>query len=531
MSKLNSPGVASFLLFLALFAYRVLNAWTVKTYFNPDEYWQGPEVAHKLVFGSGLLTWEWESERIRSFIHPLLFAVFYALLKVTNLASRGAVAYGPSMVVQAFLTASTDLHVYWLAKRVMMQGSGDGDDAIARAETIARCALFCQCSNWFMWYAGVRTFSSSLEMALLVPAVYHWVALVERAESIEGGNQKSLRYLPPSRVGMTEPLSIVLGTVSIMVRPTALFAWVPLGFWRLSCTRLYDIPQYLLRVVLFWTALVMLVSTLLDSYCYNRVSLLDQARNAGPGAHPTVSTVPQWEWVFTPVNFLRINLVAGVAVQYGSHPFHWYFTLGALTVLTTQLPFVLLGLRRALSRNRFSVWSPFSVVDFRPTALCLLALVVLTYPLGLSLSPHKEFRFLLPVLPFAHVLAGVVISEQVMFPRHEIVARSCSVAETKISAAPRTWRGGRKPRFFLLSILFLATTHAPMAFYFSRIHQRGPIDVMQFLSSLLAEDAKGMGRGATRETGQHEGSIWTARQCSAPTRLGRTQPKHSSSTP
>jgi len=50
-----SSSLPSFSLWLALVAFRVVNAWTVRTYFNPDEYWQGPEVAHKLVFDSGYL--------------------------------------------------------------------------------------------------------------------------------------------------------------------------------------------------------------------------------------------------------------------------------------------------------------------------------------------------------------------------------------------------------------------------------------------------------------------------------------------
>ena len=40
---------------LGLAVFRALAALSVRTYFNPDEYWQGPEVAHKLVFGTGLL--------------------------------------------------------------------------------------------------------------------------------------------------------------------------------------------------------------------------------------------------------------------------------------------------------------------------------------------------------------------------------------------------------------------------------------------------------------------------------------------
>ena len=36
-----------------LVVFRVLNALCAQTYFVPDEYWQGPEVAHRLVFGYG----------------------------------------------------------------------------------------------------------------------------------------------------------------------------------------------------------------------------------------------------------------------------------------------------------------------------------------------------------------------------------------------------------------------------------------------------------------------------------------------
>lgn len=54
-SSSPSSSLPSFPLWLALLAFRVVNAWIVRTYFNPDEYWQGPEVAHNLVFGSGYL--------------------------------------------------------------------------------------------------------------------------------------------------------------------------------------------------------------------------------------------------------------------------------------------------------------------------------------------------------------------------------------------------------------------------------------------------------------------------------------------
>jgi len=34
---------------------RLVNALLLRTFFNPDEYWQGPEVGYKIAFGQGHL--------------------------------------------------------------------------------------------------------------------------------------------------------------------------------------------------------------------------------------------------------------------------------------------------------------------------------------------------------------------------------------------------------------------------------------------------------------------------------------------
>ena len=39
----------------AVVVFRLWNALFVRTFFNPDEYWQSTEVAHRLVFGYGYL--------------------------------------------------------------------------------------------------------------------------------------------------------------------------------------------------------------------------------------------------------------------------------------------------------------------------------------------------------------------------------------------------------------------------------------------------------------------------------------------
>jgi len=63
---------------------RVCNTVLLQTFFSPDEYWQALEPAHVAVFGYGALTWEWTA-MIRSFIHPLIYAIPYQLLRLFSL--------------------------------------------------------------------------------------------------------------------------------------------------------------------------------------------------------------------------------------------------------------------------------------------------------------------------------------------------------------------------------------------------------------------------------------------------------------
>ena len=110
-SKAPVPSTYLWKLFLVLYSFRAWNALAVKTYFDPDEYWQALEIAHEYVFQfpfvklnqlaksgladpqlqallaastRGYITWEWIA-RIRGFFHPALFAGVYQTVKVLGL--------------------------------------------------------------------------------------------------------------------------------------------------------------------------------------------------------------------------------------------------------------------------------------------------------------------------------------------------------------------------------------------------------------------------------------------------------------
>lgn len=73
MTRCVAAGVA---------AVHALGAFaTSRTFFQPDEYWQTLEIAHRIVFGYGYATWEWSGTApVRSVVHPALYVPLYVLL-------------------------------------------------------------------------------------------------------------------------------------------------------------------------------------------------------------------------------------------------------------------------------------------------------------------------------------------------------------------------------------------------------------------------------------------------------------------
>ena len=91
-------------------------------------------------------------------------------------------------------------------------------------------------------------------------------------------------------------------------------------------------------------------------------------------------------WVLSAVQFIRFNATQGLSRLYGVHPWHWYLSEGLSAMVGSMWPYLLIGAAHSKSR------------------LVLLASsgVVLVF----SQSPHKEHRFVLPLLPLLLVYAG-----------------------------------------------------------------------------------------------------------------------------
>lgn len=183
---------------------RLILSLSIRSYFSPDEYWQSLEVAHNLVFGYGHLTWEWQDSKLRSIIHPLMFAWIYYLLQITGLDSSWAVAYIPRLFQASCLFISD----YFLYKAV----------SISHGSDIANKVQWLSITSWFLNYASIRTYSNSMEMVFTIIAYYYYT---------------QSKYIP---------WNISIG-LSCMIRPTAIIPWVPVYLHMLYTRHLKVISQ------------------------------------------------------------------------------------------------------------------------------------------------------------------------------------------------------------------------------------------------------------------------------------------------
>lgn len=377
--------------FISCLLFRSVNALLIHTYFNPDEHWQALEVAHRVVFGYGHLTWEWE-RGIRSYLHPMIFALLYKILAIFKLDTVLFMTKTPRLL-QSIFAAIGDLYLYKLADRIF-------------GKHVSRWALFCQLSNWFMFFCITRTLSNSLETVLITVSLFYWPC--HNFLSSEACDS------PVSR-----KLALFFAALSCAIRPTSAIVWLYIGILHFYETK--DKIRFLIFDVLPIGTIVLIATCLLDCWMYG-------------------------SWVFVPMNFLKFNFFSAGGDYYGTHPWHWYFTQGFPAIVYTFLPISVAG-----------VWLS---KEWRLAGL-------IGWVLGVySLLGHKEFRFVLPVLPITLMFSGYLLAEidKPDFPQRKLGK----------SDKAQKWK------YFM--VFGLLITNIPAALYTSLVHQRGSEAVMVFLA-------------------------------------------------
>lgn len=166
-------------------------------------------------------------------MHPLLFALPYALLKTLHLDSTWAVARAPLMV-QAMAAAATDVHVVRLAEFVPLpeaarqmpwDGQQGGTKEGSQQAALRRWCLVCQLASWFNAYCLVRTYSNSLEALAAAAGAFHWLAARQLMHTSASGERQLDRRCQQSPARQHQRLWIACAALSAIVRPSSILFW------------------------------------------------------------------------------------------------------------------------------------------------------------------------------------------------------------------------------------------------------------------------------------------------------------------
>ncbi|KRT85097.1 hypothetical protein AMK59_1187, partial [Oryctes borbonicus] len=183
----------------------------------------------------------------------------------------------------------------------------------------------------------------------------------------------ALSYFPwPDRKNTdTNKFIWILGLICA-IRPTAVIPWLPLCFHHLKTS-----DENLLTLLInryLPIGLTIFVSTIIiDSYSYG-------------------------SFLISSYEFFKVNFLQGISATYGSHPWHWYLSTGIPAILGVNfVPFILAAYYILKHRG-----------VFRNEVILLISMAFTT--IVYSYLPHKEFRFILPILPMALHLISIYLA-------------------------------------------------------------------------------------------------------------------------
>ncbi|KAL3794326.1 hypothetical protein ACHAW5_009886 [Stephanodiscus triporus] len=530
-------------LFFWISVYRLINAWVIRTQFDPDEYWQTLEPAYCLVFGSAdrggssvshsknegenthlldkqrvhgcALTWEWTRrwspasssyaamEYTSSSSYTSITRIIQTLQTIIDQALHGPVrsyvaifptycyylacrslfnwasddkntnddessdflsqlkqfirqhstyiiSKGPAFLHAVLVAAPTDLSVWLIASRMnslkSLPASNHDEIRVSNechyAQSWQFWALVCSITSWFHGYALVRTYANSVEtVCLLVGITLLGPDLFGQSSSswlISGG-----KHGRPQRA----MFAFVLGGLSACVRFTSLAAWIPIGLIISFRSGKSSGPS----------------GTKKNSYSTMMTTLLGFCLPFGFIGVLVGCCIDRWFYGFWAIPFLgniHFNVLLGHGSLYGTHPFLWYAYAGIPAICGILLPFFL--------------WN-ISTINSSPRSVLLG--IISPYIALHSFSEHKEFRFLLPVLPLICIFAGHALC---------LLVRSVDKPTSNSGNAANGSRENKATPKSLILILILL--NYPHLFYLGVIHQRGPIAVNEYLSTAINEE-------------------------------------------
>jgi len=259
---------------------------------------------------------------------------------------------------------------------------------------IANYSYYLNLMSWFLFYTGSRTLSNVAEMC------FSTIGL------------SFISFGKPSDVNSLV-FALLFGGIGCIIRPTCFLIWIPLVFVLLLKKEIHFLNLFKACFIVVPVLLVLLFG--IDFYFYGSF------------------TVVHW-------NFLQFNILENIGEFYGAHSWHWYLSQGLPVVFGVQVLFFIVGVFCSGPKQKTLLW------------------ISMFYIFVHSMIVHKEFRFLLPVVPILLCYAGQGFKYLSKYVSQRLL--------------------------FLLVLLL----NVPVALYFGLIHQRGTIDVLHFIRQSNIED-------------------------------------------
>ncbi|KAI0634585.1 Alg9-like mannosyltransferase family-domain-containing protein [Trametes polyzona] len=347
--------------YLGLVILRVLSAFLGTGYIHPDEYFQNGEVTAGHVLGLNThLTWEWNPVFPCRSVVPVWLTTGLPFLVLQHFQKGGHLS--PRFVFAAerlpFLLSSflLDYSVYHLVH-----------------DSARLHALLLLASSYVMHTYQVRPFSNSTEAILVA------VSLVLLKGLFTGEVDRKTSKRGPAYLA----LLVFVCVSGLFTRITFVAFFLPIGFellkWSLRETRfsLHALAR-LLSLPLLVAFTTVLVFVYADSAYFHGSTWL--------------STIE-----FTPLNFLRYNLLPSNLAEHGLHPRWLHLVVNFPMIATPGLLFYVLWaeLDIATSRSREIKKDRAGVVERMQTVYQWVRLSATSI---LSIQPHQEPRFLTPLL-------------------------------------------------------------------------------------------------------------------------------------
>ena len=162
-------------------------------------------------------------------------------------------------------------------------------------------------------------------------------------------------------------------------------------------------------------------------------------------------------YVLAPFHLPNHHYITGNGSLYGTHPWYWYIIAGLPAIAGILVPlFIFQCLSCFRNKNKSRVLDD-------PRSILLI--VISVYIVFHSISAHKEFRFILPILSLVSILAGHTLNIMI-HTKNPYFAIS------------------HRQRFAVLTCMTIFLNY-PHLLYLCIMHQRAPIQVNKIISNVF----------------------------------------------